>query len=344
MTIYTCDKCKKYKTCRKTDFNRHLNRKRGCVKNEDKCICGREYSRKSSLDRHQKKCELYIGSIDNSKIDQENNTIINFELSSFGNDGIDCLSNSEKMAIFSSNENLIEMIVFKVNLDPIKINHHNIRIPDNKTGYGIYFNGNRWIMEKISVIMEILLDSKEKDLLKIYEEIKDFFSDNDNENINKQLQYINNVLRRGTEKDIYIKKNWIARLTKHLYNNRNLAIEAEKKIGNPKIEIGFNNKQQNILKEGITIEEIERQIGIRKKTQQFLYYLLDLSYKYQKIDWINYDLIKNKIDNMNNQEILNAMMRILLRSAYFGTKIDNKIIDEKISRENKMKEFFTETK
>lgn len=58
--FYKCDKCR-YKTTVKTNFNRHLQRKNKCgKKNEENiCVCGKKFSRKDNLKRHQNTCEEY---------------------------------------------------------------------------------------------------------------------------------------------------------------------------------------------------------------------------------------------------------------------------------------------
>ena len=224
MVQYQCETCFKIFT-RKSSYTSHLSRKNPCTFAENinykvkkfKCkYCNKSFDRKDCFKKHVEKCSKSNpkidvknninnnvknnknitnknknnnGNINSQFVNGDNNKIIikHYNLFPFGKDGMDCLTIPEKIAIFSSDENPMEMIIVKVNLDANKPNHHNVGIPDLQSGYGIIFDGDKWITERINVIMEVILDSKEKDLIKIHDEIKDFLSDDVNKTIKDTL-------------------------------------------------------------------------------------------------------------------------------------------------------------
>ena len=264
----------------------------------------------------------------------------------FGKDGVDCLTTPEKIAIFSSDENPMEMIIVKVNLDVNKPNHHNVGIPDLHSGYGIIFDGDKWITERINVIMNVLLDSKEKDLLKIHGEIKDFLSEDVNKTIKDTLGDLNHNLNRGNHIDIKSKKTLIAHLKKHFYSNKNLVIEA-KKHTMKELHINNNhNKFKNILKDGVTIEDVDNHIRNKKELEnkinnlkEMCRDLLKLSKEKKNIDEENYDIISKRIDDMDEISTINVIINSLILSAYFKEKINDKIITKKIAISKEMCSF-----
>lgn len=76
--------------------------------------------------------------------------------------------------------------------------------------------------------MEVLFESKEKDLLKLYDEIKDFLSDHENNNIKYTFDDLNKKLNPRNKIDAKSKKLLIAHLKKRFYDNRELALDAKK--------------------------------------------------------------------------------------------------------------------
>ena len=180
MVEYQCNKCTKTFT-KKYNYMKHNERKTPCsilnnnfrITKKHKCKnCNKKINRKDNYKRHIEKCKKNIsikkynvnsGSNYGQIINGNNNNIIikNYNLLPFGRDGIECLTTPEKIAIFSSDENPMEMIIIKVNLDPLKINHHNVGYTDEHSGFDIIFDGDEWLTERIEVILEILFESKE---------------------------------------------------------------------------------------------------------------------------------------------------------------------------------------
>lgn len=359
--LYSCSCCKK-KFNKKSHYENHLNRKIKCTPNIEPIVvennnnicenCNKVYSRKDSLNRHKIKCvninqtcKKIVNKDGNVILGNNNKIIINqYNLCPFAKDGTDCLSTGDKVAIFSSTENPLEMIIVKVNLDPIKLDHHNVGITDLQSGYGIIFDGDKWITERINVIMEVLLNSKEKDLLKIYDEIKDFLSDNAYESIKDTINNLNNKLYPRNKIDAGSRKNLIAHLKKHFYNNRNLVIEAKKNNTANKYTTTQNNKFKNILKEGLSIDDIDKEIQLRKKYEprinclkELCFYLLKKSMIKNNIDKHNFELISFRINSITNDiDTLNTIINTLTKSSFFDQKISDILIEHKISELNKI--------
>lgn len=203
--------------------------------------------------------------------------------------------------------------------------------------------------ERISVIMDVLLNSKEKDLIKIHNEIEDFLIDNENKNIKNTLNNLNNDINPRNKINIQSKKNLIAHLKKHMYNNRQLAIEAKNYTEN-KNNIVNKNNFRNIIKDGITIDEIDKQIKIKKSNEIklndskfFAKYLLNLSLEENNTDNYNFELINDNINSFIDLNKLRIIISCLVRSAYFFENITHKIIHNKINLIEKMNTFDFDT-
>lgn len=293
MVKYICGRCKMFFD-HKATYERHIGRKKKCNistsgskttnDNQHICkICKKKYSRKDSLIRH-KKSKLHKTNINNSKMmnskifnnvsknisikgsnnsqtinSNNNNTTNNYYfISPFNNEEINKLSTRDKLAIFSCDENPIIMIIIKTNLNPLLPQYHNIGYTDLNSGYGYIFNGNTWEKKDIKTIMNELLASKRKDLLKIHKEISEFLSKEDNKSINDVLYDIENIVMPKLYYHAKNKKRLVTNLKTQFYNNRNLITESIKKSGKPIVASGIQNKTRNILKEGLTIEDVEK--------------------------------------------------------------------------------------
>lgn len=373
MVQYQCKKCFRY-FGNKTDFDRHLARKTPCDQDVNiytepknlKCkVCDKNFHRKDKFNEHNKKhhpINLNNNKNDNmvNNIGDHNNNSVNivniknynnYIPFPFGKDGIGCLTTPEKIAIFSSDENPLEMILIKINLDPHKINHHNVGIPDLQSGYGIIFDGNKWITERINVIMEVLLNSKEKDLMDIYNEIKGFLSADANDNIKTTLGGINHTINPINKINVNAKKNLIAHLKKHLYNNRHLALEAKKRTNNLLMN-SLNKNQKNILKDGVTIDDLDNYIKNKKiidsrmnTNKKIAMYLLEKILDLNDVNSYNYKLINDKIEESTNLDELFIIINFLTRSLCYGNKINIKMINSQISNKtntnsNKIENYF----
>lgn len=200
-----------------------------------------------------KKSNLVTLHGDENTVTTQNITINNYNIVPFGTDGIDCLSMVEKIKIFSSRENPLEMIIFKVNLDPLKPEHHNYGYPDDHSGCGILFDGKQWKSERIGLFMQTLIETKQKDLMAIHDQIKDFLTDDKNKRIEVGLMNMGNVIHPRTMIDTRSKKLLVSHLKKHLYNNRTLVRAAIKKTKNDdkmrKNELKVKQKDEKMINE-----------------------------------------------------------------------------------------------
>jgi len=362
MVEYQCNKCKKI-FVKKYNYLKHIKRKTSCTilkkyfqtQQKFKCkYCGKLFNRKDNYNRHTKSCnkknntpkKIKQNIIKNRQIIKGDNNINNnnnivikqYNLFPFGKDGIDCLTTPEKVAIFSSDENPMEMIIVKVNLDPSKINHHNIGYTDEHRGYGIIFDGDSWLTERIDVIMEVLFESKEGDLLKIYDEIKEFLSDHDNNTIKDTLNDLNKKLNPRNKIDAVSKRNLVAHLKKHFYNNRDLIIEAKKHTNNNNKKPNHKNKLKNILKDGLTIEDIDRKLKLKKINDQRIRLkkeiAKDLLQNINEINDSDQKSIIKLIDQTTDINILQIIVRLLDGAYCFKNNINNNTIQIKIKKED----------
>jgi hypothetical protein len=362
-TMHICERCDKI-FYNRAHLEDHLNRKIPCIPTDTKnknpvnknyCEkCNKYFKRPYTLNRHidtihNNDNEIQNNAISNVKTNKNDTNQINtgsnnkfvikqYNLLPFGKDGIDCLTTLEKIEIFFSEENPLKMIIEKVNLDPLKLNHHNVGYIDIHSGYGIIFDGDQWIIERIEVILEILLESKEKDLLKIYDELKDFLLDHANDNCKCVLNDINKIINPRNKIDAAAKRIFIGYLKKHLYNNRNLAIDAKK---NTKIKTGINNhknKSRNVLKEEYIAKDVDKQIKLKNENLQKINLkkrlAIDILEKLEDFDDNEYQLLADKINKITDINVIKVVIRLLNRTYYSNEKINEKVIQHEIDKDN----------
>lgn len=117
---------------------------------------------------------------------------------------------------------------------------------------------------------------------------------------------------------------------------RNLMLEAKKQT-EKKIMNNHQNDYTNILKDGITIDEIEKkleQVSFQKEIANYLLKKLDTD-----INGHQYVLLFNTIDKTSDINILNFIIRLLTNSFYLGDDINIDIIQEKIKKEAEIDKF-----
>jgi uncharacterized C2H2 Zn-finger protein len=374
MVEYQCKNCSKI-FFKKYNYTRHIERKTPCsilkksfqVKKKNfKCKkCKKIFNRKDNYIRHINKCsctsntdlslkkntkQKIIGNISgqvlNGDINGDHNKFIikNYNLFPFGKDGIDCLTIPEKIAIFSSDENPMEMIIVKVHLDPLKLNHHNVGYTDEHSGYGIIFDGDKWLTERIEVIMEVLLESKEQDLLKIHDEIKHILTDDKNKNIENTLNNLDRKLRPTNKIDTASKRNLIAHLKKHFYNKKELVLEAKKNTDSKKTSIKKEDEKFNlegVLKEGYTLEDailsVKENNNKIKRVQLQKEMAKSLMQQMEEISKGDYLLMSKQIDQINDPNALSIILRLLNRAYCFCEEFDSDIIKKEIEKDDMSK-------
>lgn len=364
MVIHQCEKCDGIFT-KKSSLQDHLNKKNPCKpkKNEkNKCPhCRKYYSRKDSLNRHIKSIHanilienknININNINNNNnngniniTNNNNNNIINqYVLLPFGKYGTDHFTTAANMvALFTSEMNIIETYVVKTHLDPDKKQYHNCGITDIQSGYGIIYNSEgKWLYIRINDIMNTLIDLGQEGSLKIYNEIKDFLLDDVKKSIERDLNNNNHILRPRSgcyDFDIKSKKNLIAHLKADFFNNRHLVMESIRKTKGKPI---YPNKKQtnNILKEGITVENIDKLIKDKKHNENKINLKKEIANdvlgRLTKIDDDQRELLSDMINNMVKINDLNIVIRLLGLSLCFSHEINEKIIHAKIKKEAEM--------
>ena len=205
-----------------------------------------------------------------------NNTIVNnYNIVPFGTDGIDCLTMEDKVSIFTSVVNPMEMIISKVNLDPTKKEHHNVGYIDNHFEDGITYNGKEWITDQIDYIIHSLCETKLKDLQKIYNEIKICLLAEFNEEIKIILNNILKSIKSSNQEEVQSRHLLYGQIKSLLYNSRNLTIEARNHTNNnnnndcDKPKINF----KGFLKHSVTIENMADIINNEKQKKKLLKFI-----------------------------------------------------------------------
>jgi len=353
MVEHSCPKCSK-KFNKKSNLNVHLNRKIPCDSADNSRLqceyCNKSFSRSDALCRHIKTIHADINEQKNTNIkhnvirDQNiyNGDVINninnihFNLYPFGQDGIDKLSIDDMVCIFSSDENPMIMIIFKTNLNPKIIEYHNVGYTDLSKGYGYIFNGKSWIKKEIIAIINEMLDSKQKDLIKIHEEIKDFLPEEANKLIENKLTEIRDCVEPRLETHIRSKRRLATNLKTRLCNNRHLLRESIKRSGKPKIGFETNNKRRNILG-NMTIDELDRLVKLKKINTQKLNLkkelAKDLLEQINELNESNYLSLIKLIDETTDIKTINIITRLVNKSYCFGNEINNKIVEKQVMKE-----------
>lgn len=362
MVLYTCVRCQK---CfdQKCKYLEHINKQKPCIMQNKKINlnnkyhhyckrCDKSFSRVDALLRHKnsklhkqskqiKNCNTKIIGDHNTINNINNNKIINNNINiilPFNDEEISKLSILDKLHLFMSGENPIVMIIIMTNLNPSYPEYHNVGYTDLKSSYGYIYDGKIWIKKEISAILNDLLNSKEKDLLKIYNYIKEYFSEEQNKNIQNDLSKIKKYyIEPKLDLDFKYKKNLITHLKAKFYNNRHLIIKSIKN-GLPICELPYNPlPQQSIFKDGLNIDNIVELIQIKERNsikEQIskkiaLYLLNQIS---DLIDTNQYKLI-SIIINKSDLTDINIIINLLSNSIYFGCQINDQIINDKLHYE-----------
>lgn len=381
MVNYTCRRCK-ISFNDKSKYDRHITKKKKCLikksgskknkKNYYCRICNTNYSRKNTLIRHMEtnmhinntksiknKGTIKKGSNNNQIIAEingnvntinnncnNNTTIHNYYISAFGNEEINKLTTRDKLAILSSDDNPMITIIVKTNLNSTIPEYHNIGYADLKSGYGYIYNGETWEKKEIRLIMNDLINFKGRDIKKIHKEVSKYMTTEDNNNINDVIQDINNTIEPKNEHHVKIKKNMIANLKAHFYNKRNLIIDAIEKSGKPIIGLETKIKEKNILKNGMTVEELDRiLIENRRKAEKIMpqkelaKYILSKYLKKIHISKNKYAKIIEIIDDIIEEQDIKNIIRLLCTMCCNKTKINTEITDENLLKEQEIIKF-----
>jgi superfamily II DNA or RNA helicase len=361
---HECPKCfKMFDT--KSHLNSHLKRKKPCNIKKKKKICpycNKPYATRFTLNRHID--AKHADMLNNTKnvyvdgdyynvnpimidkfINKDNITINNyFTPHSFGKKEIDNLSLDDKLQIFTSKEHPIIMIVLKTNLNRDTLEYHNVGYFDLNSDHGCIFNGRDWIKKDIKPTINKMMESKNCDLSKIGEQLKDFLPESGGKFIDCKLIEIKKIVEPLFEMDVKAKNELIKNIKTLLFNNQHLVYSAIKRSGKNIVnhniilntDIETNNEDMKKILAGITIEELharakqKTQINIKKElAKNLLLQINDLENKECK------SLI-NLIDQTNDLKMINIIIRLLSKTYCFNNEISNEIIKKQIEKEAEM--------
>lgn len=373
MVEYSCPKCCKlfYK---KTEYIRHMNKIYDCSSKKKlnrkkkpiifKCDgCEKGFKRKDHMKNHLKICKKYIEKQNNNNHAQVGRDLINADLINngnyykdpifiqnyinivpFGKDGTDSFSLADTYKIFTSKTNPIEVIILKSNLDPRKPQHHNIGISDHHSGFGMIFDGKIWKKERISIIMETLMNSKEKDLRQLYDEIKDYLTDDSDDIIQRTLEKIDNVIRPTSMFGTKSKKNLSVHLKKHFCNSKEIMSMAQNNNPDYYSDNDITSDEcKGFFKNGLTFEEVEHKFNLRKEKHKmkkdFVRYLITRSIENKCLSHKDGNEILECLDDIPRPEMLKPIIDELTKSAYFGSKTSFGKINQRMVRDNEIMNF-----
>ena len=371
MVEYKCKKCGKiyYK---KSELTNHLNRINPCDKGTFECkYCHKKYCRKDNLNRHLK--TKHADGINNSvknTIDGDKNNIIGnnniiidksintnqYFVLPFGTYHLDeDLTTTEKIAIFASKcSSIIEMIIFKTHLNPVLEKYHNCGITDLHSGYGLINDGDDWKCWPIKDIMRVLIDNGQQNSLKLYEPIKHFFQDYTREEIENDLNGDKHLLyprHNFFDIDTKAKRKLVLSLKANFYNQRNLVQTAVKNSGKNLFKNENNDSEINILKEGVTIADIDDYLKKEKerkdKNNDILVIKKEIATYILKrlinLTNMKYNEFMEKINKIDDVETLNIIVCLLNKSYCRGININNLKIEDEINKQIKMNESVLES-
>lgn len=361
MVEYKCKRCKTIFD-RKSSYEDHLQRKYKCrngknlpKKKDHVCdICEKSYSRKDSLQRHLKICQNTItaqttilkgnnnvgcGNQITHNGDINNNFTIN--IFPFGKDGVESLSTEEKLDILLSNQGLIIEIICKVNFDPNKPSHHNMYISDIKSPYGVVYNGEKWTTVRYPNIVHTLVEAKKVDLEKILDEMKEYLNDDIVDGIRKALSRFNLC-------DHKFFKQIMIHIKPILYDNRELIMNTrcKQKKSDTNDNVHKNDKYKKILKDGLTLSDIEKQISEKNKINKLCcvkreesYYFLKMLSDSDNIDSDTLNTIKTKIDTSTDLLFLRSMTSAIIKCLFINEPVDIDFIFKSIELDKEINNY-----
>lgn len=367
MVKLICPRCKKSFT-RQMDYDRHINKKIKCMISDEpskpnpiyECKCGTTFGRLDNLKRHIKNLHngdlIYININTTNTINDQNNdfngdknnningnrnninqnvynniTIGYANMFPFGKDGIDFLTFEEKIDIMCGKYNPLEATILMVNLDDNRYDHHNVGFPDLKSGFGIIYDGKNWVCEKISIIMDVLLESKEKDLMSIYNDIKCVLSKTDNNHLEACMNNCKLIRTNPKTREMFI-----SHIKKHLYNKRNLALNARKSMKNIKTNTPDNelndvlhNHRFNINTNLAEAKKMhDKNIEQRKNVQihrAMLSTILEMYHERGIVSQNEINFVDIFISEHNNLEDIKKIINVVIKKVFDNDQLFTKL-------------------
>jgi hypothetical protein len=264
----------------------------------------------------------------------------------FGNEEIDELTPEEKIEIFKSEEYPIIKIILMTNLNHLKPKYHNVGYKNMNLGWGWICDGKSWKKKDVHGMMNNLICSKIRDLLKIYNEIKEYLSEDQRKTIQTKLNDIEKIAEPRSEHDFRNKKKLIANL-KHMFTDNNYLIkEAMKGSGKPIIEYGNEKTRELDLKDGYTMERMIKEMNQKSESARKIFtnkeIAKDLLEELNNINDDEYQLIEKRIDQTNDMDTLNIIIRSLNGAMYSPDEFNSEILENKIKNEKKINDMIFE--
>lgn len=239
------------------------------------------------------------------------------------------------MKVFSSEASPLETILDLVNLNPEKPENHNVGVPDLKSAYGIIYDGKKWNAEKVTEIVNSVLANKKKDLTKIGEEIKNYVKDEKKKEINDHLADYDKM-----ETNPSSRKLMSGHVKKQLYNKRQYSIDAKKQMENNELNKNLDedkedNEFKDILREGLTMKEAVK----HNTNKKFIQYVLDTYTKNNIINMDDHKYLIDKLNEINDSELLDILFRVVIDCIYFKEKPSNEKFNQKININNAINQY-----
>lgn len=382
MVKYKCERCLEVFD-KKTTYEKHLARKNPCPKRKKnskksstvKCeFCENIFSRNDSLVRHLKTCKMKeenntiknksdntknssnmkngnnINSRDGSKNTINNIENVNFILP-FGKDGsdvIDSLTPLEMIKLFITKNNPFEEVLKCVNFDPDRPEHHNVYCSNERSSIAHIFDGIAWTTKNTSDIINQIIDSKEDNLNKILEILRECCSDKIIKKIEDKFKSIdlkNYKDRRNLKKYIkgilYSLRNIVINTRKIFEEqNKNLSLENDDETND---EISFDESTIK-LKNGMTLEEASKihnenmkHFKMRSKLlREQCNYLFEILSSDTNISEREQKKIIHKIKISPDQKDLLLLIRIFSKYYIRSEVLTSKQIDKEITMEEQL--------
>lgn len=287
-TFFVCEKCA-FKSSNKYDYNKHLltakhknttkyNQKN--AKNNFQCECGKNYSYRSSLYNHKKKCKFIITNLDNDDITKlDNDNITKLDNNNIIGDNNTTTDNNN----ITRDNNHIQIINKLIDENKKLQNEIHELIPKI---------GNTVINNKVDI--NVFLNEECKNALSINEFIDQIKISLDNLNITKSqgiCQGVSNILLENIEKlSLYERPLHCIDLKREIIYVKSFEIGEEKSKW-------LKDNNNNLFKEAIKKVGYKQTKSINKWISNYPDWEKDNN---QQEEYLN--LIKNCTDDLNNQK------------------------------------------
>lgn len=290
--------------------------------------------------------------VDNSKnditnnINTTNNIIINNNnyITPFGKEKLNILSMEDKIEIFVSESNPMEMLIVKINFDPKHPENHNVGYTDTHSAYGIYYNGKKWRKERINCVLDKLFEYGEAKLYSIHQEIDEFLEEPLKTEIPMTLKKISKTLNSQDVNDVRDKNNMKSYFKATMHDKKELVIDAQIHTPNcidenlQEIKQDFSNTKYPPMSKLEISNMVKRKNNILLQRKCMAYDLLE-EIKYVQANEQQYILIKDIIRNNTDIEIIKIINKTLLQAYCKRTQVNTDVITNAIEKEKEIQEF-----